>query len=123
MYELRIDDSFASAHSLRNYDGECESLHGHNWKIEVVVRADRLDSVGLAIDFKELKKKTDEVLKALDHTYLNDLPQFKIENPSSEIISKYIFEELVKRVNREGLWVHRVTAWESDRACASYIGD
>jgi len=121
MYELTIIDFFASAHSLRGYDGECEALHGHNWKVEATVRADRLDSVGLAIDFKELKKVIDEIIGKLDHVYLNELPEFKNDNPSSEIIAKHIFEELEKRITREGLWVYKVTAWESDKACASYM--
>ncbi len=123
MYELKVEDAFAAAHNLRGYEGQCEALHGHNWKVEVVVRADRLDDVGLAVDFKELKEATQAVLDELDHVYLNDLPAFKDENPSSELIARYIFEEIARRVEREGLWVHRVTAWESDKACASYLRD
>jgi 6-pyruvoyltetrahydropterin/6-carboxytetrahydropterin synthase len=123
MYELKIEESFAAAHNLRGYQGQCEELHGHNWKVEVVVRADRLDSVGLAIDFQDLKDVARAVLKTLDHTYLNNLPAFVSDNPSSEVISRYIFDEIAQRVDREGLWVERVTAWESERACASYIKD
>ncbi len=123
MYELKVEDAFAAAHNLRGYQGQCEALHGHNWKVEVVVRADRLDDVGLAVDFKELKDATQDVLDGLDHVYLNDLPAFKDKNPSSELIARYIFEEIARRVEREGLWVHRVTAWESDKACASYLRD
>ncbi|MBI5014632.1 MAG: 6-carboxytetrahydropterin synthase QueD [Deltaproteobacteria bacterium] len=123
MYELKIEDSFAAAHRLREYKGQCEDLHGHNWKIEVVVRADRLNEIGLAIDFHELKSVVKEVLEELDHTFLNDLPYFVEENPSSENISRHIFEKVSGQVEREGLWVHRVTAWESERACASFLRD
>ncbi len=63
------------------------------------------------------------MLQGLDHTYLNDLPFFREHNPSSEIIARYIFEELARRLEREGLRMHRVTAWESERACASYVKD
>ncbi len=123
MYELKIEESFAAAHNLRGYKGQCEDLHGHNWKVEVVVRAARLDDIDLAIDFQELKSATREVIQTLDHVYLNDLPPFQERNPSSERISQYIFEEVARRVEREGLWMHRVTSWESDRACASYLRD
>jgi 6-pyruvoyltetrahydropterin/6-carboxytetrahydropterin synthase len=123
MYELKIEDAFAAAHKLREYQGQCEDLHGHNWKIEVVVRADRLDQIGLAVDFKELKEATTAVLDQLDHKYLNELPPFRELNPSSELIAKHIFEQVQGRVGRPGLWVHRVTAWESDNACASYLAD
>lgn len=123
MYELKIEDSFAAAHRLRGYRGQCEDLHGHNWKVEVVVRADRLDDIGLAMDFHELKAETKRVLDLLDHTYLNDLPAFAELNPSSENIARFLFTELQKSLEREGLWMHRVTAWESEKACASYLRD
>lgn len=123
MYELKIEDAFAAAHNLRGYQGQCEALHGHNWKVEVVVRADRLDALGLAVDFKELKEATTAILDELDHTYLNELPAFREQNPSSELIAKYLFERLQDQVGRTGLWVHRVTAWESDNACASYLAE
>ena len=123
MYELKIEESFAAAHRLRGYKGQCEDLHGHNWKIEVVVRADRLDDIGLALDFHELKSVTKKVLGPLDHSFLNDLPPFLEQNPSSENIARYVLEEVASQVEREGLRVHRVTAWESDRACASYVRD
>jgi len=59
----------------------------------------------------------------LDHLYLNELPQFKTENPSSENIAKYIFEELNRKIKTDVVWVHKVTAWESEKACASYLED
>lgn len=121
MYELKIEESFAAAHNLRGYKGQCEDLHGHNWKVELVVHADRLDEIGLAVDFQELKAALHEVLRALDHTYLNDLPPFREANPSSERISQHIFTEMARRVDREGLWVQKVTSWESEKACASYL--
>lgn len=123
MYELKIEESFAAAHRLRGYKGQCEDLHGHNWKIEVVVRADGLDDIGLAMDFHELKAVTRDILGFLDHCFLNDLPPFVEQNPSSENIAKFIFDEVASKVERDGLRVWRVTAWESERACASYLRD
>lgn len=123
MYELKVEETFAAAHNLRGYQGKCEGLHGHNWKIEVAVRADRLDETGLAIDFRDLKQATCEIIESLDHAYLNELPAFREDNPSSELIAKYIFDELSNKLDRNGLWVARVTAWESEKACASYLKD
>jgi len=57
MYRLTIKTGFAAAHNLINYQGDCENLHGHNWKVEVTVIARELDKAGLAIDFKVLKKR------------------------------------------------------------------
>ncbi len=123
MYEIKIEEYFAAAHNLRGYKGQCEALHGHNWKVEVVVRADRLDDTGLALDFHELKEATRKVLAELDHAYLNDLPAFQRANPSSERIAEYILKEVARRIDREGVRVHRVTAWESERACATFVRD
>jgi len=121
MYELMIQSSISAAHRLKEYGGKCEALHGHNWRIDVFIRAKELDDTGLAIDFRIIKKKTDEVLKELDHTYLNELPCFEDNNPSSERIAEYIFRRLSEHLNDGRVWVSKVTAWESDTACATYM--
>lgn len=120
MYKLKVVTSFAAAHNLNNYQGECENLHGHNWKVEVTVTARELDRAGLCIDFKILKAQTKELLNTLDHKYLNELHCFNGESPSSENISRYIFHELSGKLNDGNVKVDMVTVWESDFACASY---
>jgi 6-pyruvoyltetrahydropterin/6-carboxytetrahydropterin synthase len=120
MYELKIISQFAAAHQLREFVGKCEELHGHNWKVEVYVRGNRLGKNGLLIDFALIKKQTEQVLDEMDHKFLNDLEAFKELNPSSENIARHIFESLSKELNDENVRVSRVTAWESDDACATY---
>ncbi|MCP3677850.1 MAG: 6-carboxytetrahydropterin synthase QueD [Deltaproteobacteria bacterium] len=127
MYELKVVSEFAAAHKLRGYDGECEKLHGHNWRVEAIVVADTLDSVGLAVDFKDLKQWLNGILDDLDHLYLNELEPFQSENPSSENLARFIFCELQERVavyaggsEGRGIAVQKVTVWESERAAASY---
>jgi len=122
MFELKVIADFAAAHRLRNFSGNCEKLHGHNWKVEVILSGDKLNEAGLLIDFREVKEATDRILKELDHSFLNDLPQFKNENPSSENIAAYLFEKLSGELNDSHLKVTKITAWESDSACASYSG-
>ena len=121
MYELKIITAFAAAHCLREFRGKCEALHGHNWKVEVYIRSPKLDKAGLVMDFKEIKQAVNEILDELDHKYLNEIPPFTMENPSSENIARYIFQVLSERINKEPLRVYKVTAWESDDACASYL--
>lgn len=123
MYHLMIQTHFAAAHNLLNYQGDCENLHGHNWKVEVTVKTEVLDEAGLGIDFKILKKKTNEVMDLLDHKYLNDLEMFKATSPSSEHISRYIFDKLSEEIGNYNVIVEKVTVWESDNACASYTKD
>ena len=120
MYELKILTQFSAAHQLRESGGKCEQMHGHNWKVEVRVRGEELDKHGLLIDFHDVKAATAEVLEGLDHKYLNEVPPFDHENPSSENIARHIFESLGPRLNNARASVSRVTAWESDTACASY---
>jgi 6-pyruvoyltetrahydropterin/6-carboxytetrahydropterin synthase len=123
MYRLTIHTHFAAAHNLINYQGDCENLHGHNWKVEVTVAARQLDKAGLGIDFKLLKKETNRILDQLDHTYLNELAPFRELSPSSENIARYLFEELGKAFNNDNVTVEKINVWESDNACASYSAD
>jgi len=120
MFHLMVKTHFAAAHNLINYQGDCENLHGHNWRVEVTVSAKELDKAGLGIDFKLLKKKTNELLDKLDHKYLNDLEPFREVSPSSENICRYLFEQLSQNLNNENVHVEKVNVWESDNACASY---
>jgi 6-pyruvoyltetrahydropterin/6-carboxytetrahydropterin synthase len=123
MFELKIIAQFAAAHRLRNFKGKCEQLHGHNWKVEVFIRAARLDSTGLVRDFGEIKAGTHEILNELDHRYLNELPPFREENPSSEQIARYLFDQLGPRFNDERVRISQVSVWESDSSCATYRGE
>ena len=121
MYELKIISQFAAAHQLRESHGKCERLHGHNWKVEVYVTGDQLGKDGLLIDFKMIKKATEKVLNELDHKFLNELEPFRTINPSSENIARYVYESLDQELTNGNIKVNKVSAWESDSACATYM--
>lgn len=120
MYRLTIKTGFAAAHNLINYQGDCENLHGHNWKVEVTVTAQELDQAGLAIDFKVLKKETNTLLDELDHKYVNQHAYFKELSPSSENIARFLYQRLSQQLNNGNIVVEKVGVWESDNACAEY---
>ncbi|NWF57448.1 MAG: 6-carboxytetrahydropterin synthase QueD [Syntrophaceae bacterium] len=120
MYEVRIKADFSAAHNLREVGGKCESLHGHNFAVEVAVESESLDEGGMVIDFRLLKATTKEVLDTLDHRYLNDLPFFRNQNPSSENLAAYIFSEVSRRIDRGTRRVRRVSVWESETSRATY---
>ena len=122
MYEITVTSHFSAAHRLRYLHGKCEELHGHNWKVEVPVASNRLSKEGVVVDFGILKLKVGKVLKHLDHTYLNDLPYFSGIEPSSENISKYIFNKLKPELKGYHVTLKKVTAWESETSCATYFG-
>jgi len=120
MYEVAIKRSFSAAHVLREIGGKCEGLHGHNFFVEVSAAAESLNREGLLIDFRLLKRWTDEVLDELDHKYLNELEYFKELNPSSEQIARFLFDRIAVKAGPANLPLSRVTVWESENARASY---
>jgi len=120
MYYLTVYTHFAAAHNLINYQGDCENLHGHNWKVEVTVAARGLNDAGLGIDFKVLKAETKKVLEILDHKYINQIPPFTEISPSSENIARFLFEKLSDVLNKGKVKVSNVKVWESENACATY---
>ena len=119
-YELSVKTSFAAAHQLNGYEGACENLHGHNWKVEVFVKADKLNDIGIALDFKVLKNKTNEVLSVLDHKNLNQVPPFDKINPSSENIARWLYQRLNDVLKLLDVKVSKVSVWETDNYYASY---
>jgi 6-pyruvoyltetrahydropterin/6-carboxytetrahydropterin synthase len=119
-YTLKVVSDFASAHSLRDYPGACRRLHGHNWKVEVEATADELDSLGMAIDFKELKRITRLVTDDLDHYFLNDIPPFDSINPTAENIAAYLFRRIADLIEAPRVRLSAVTVWETERACVRY---
>jgi len=122
MFELKIITNFAAAHQLKMVSAKCENLHGHNWKIEVYVAGKDLNAAGVLIDFGELKQHLSEITESLDHTFLNELNHFDDRcPPSSENIARYIAEALQAKIDTPAVRVARVTAWESENSCATYI--
>jgi 6-pyruvoyltetrahydropterin/6-carboxytetrahydropterin synthase len=121
MFELKVVTHFAAAHQLTMVAKKCENLHGHNWKVEVCVAGDKLNDAGVLMDFGEIKKHVSEIMNRLDHKFLNELNLFDDGNPSSENIARYIANELQATINGSGVRVTRVTTWESEDACATYI--
>ena len=121
MYELKVVTRFAAAHRLTMVGTKCENLHGHNWKIEVVLTGEKLDEAGVVMDFGDIKTRLREIIGRLDHQYLNELSMFQGRQPSSERIAAYVAAELQQTIQHPAVRVSRVSAWESEDACATYI--
>ncbi len=95
-------------------------MHGHNWKVEVEVSGNKLDNIGMVIDFKKIRIMTNQVVDRLDHQFLNDLSAFKDENPTAENIAKYIHAELTKSINNDNIIVKSIKLWETDKSAVTY---
>ena len=118
MYEIAVEDTFDAAHYLRNYQGSCERLHGHTYKVQLVLRSAELDETGIAADFREVKTALREAVAALDHQCLNDLVPFAEINPSAENLARYLFDSLRPALS---VSLHRVTVWETPTTSATYF--
>lgn len=121
MYEVSVEDAFSAAHALRGYAGDCERLHGHNWRVELTVEARALDAVGMAADFRELKAALGEAVRPLDHRNLNeDVAAFREANATTERLARLVAEQVAPKLPA-GVRVARVRVWESAGASAAFF--
>ncbi|SEJ12297.1 6-pyruvoyltetrahydropterin/6-carboxytetrahydropterin synthase [Propionispira arboris] len=122
MFELTVIVEFEAAHRIVGYPGKCNRLHGHNWSIEVSVVGNKLNELGMLVDFKELKQEVNKIMDRLDHQYLNELPIFQENNnPTAENIAIYIYNELENSPLFEAnSKVKTVKVWESQKSAVSY---
>ena len=120
MYTLTTMVEFSSAHTLVGHSGPCKKMHGHNWKVEVEITGEKLDKIGMVVDFKEIRKATNLVVDELDHEFLNNLEQFSEDNPTAENIARYIFTKLSEEFSNKNVKVNSIKLWETDKSAVSY---
>ena len=123
MYRISVEQHFDAAHYLRGYKGKCEALHGHRFRVVVKLEASKLDDIGMAYDFTELKRHLGDILSKFDHTCLNDNPPFDKVNPSSENIAAAIYKELQPKLAGADASLVGVEVWESPQTGVSYRPD
>lgn len=113
--------TFDSAHHLHNYEGKCKNLHGHTYKLQVIMRG-KVDARGIAIDFGDIKRIAKErVVDRLDHKYLNEvLPPM---NTTAENMVVWMYEEIQEAIVQEGLHpdilLEEVRLWETATSYAA----
>jgi 6-pyruvoyltetrahydropterin/6-carboxytetrahydropterin synthase len=122
MFEVAVEQGFASAHALRNYKGRCENVHGHNWRVRVVIEGEKLDQTGMLVDFLDVKSLMGEILDRIDHQFLNEIPPFDVVNPSAENIAEYFYQQMTGRLEATPVPVRirEVKIWETDIQSATY---
>jgi 6-pyruvoyltetrahydropterin/6-carboxytetrahydropterin synthase len=112
MYTLKVQEHFDAAHHVEGYDGKCARVHGHRWIIEVEVRAEELDEVGMVCDFGELRKMLRSILP--DHLDVNQV--YTDMNPTAENLARVFCEQMKARVAE----TVAVTVWESPDCSCRY---
>jgi len=120
VYELTVQRSFSAAHHLRDYDGPCARMHGHNYRVEITVAGPQPLQNGMLLDFGELKALCDEVLDELDHRCLNELPEFAEQNVTSENLAAHIYRKIAAKLSFAGVSMARVRLWEGDTSSVTY---
>jgi len=123
VYQVSVEQHFDAAHFLRGYQGKCEALHGHRFRVVVKVKASKVDEVGMAYDFVELKQHLANILSRFDHACLNDVPPFDKTNPSSENIATTIYNELKPKLAGAPVTLSCVEVWESPQSGIAYSPD
>jgi 6-pyruvoyltetrahydropterin/6-carboxytetrahydropterin synthase len=130
MFEVTVEQTFAAGHSLREYKGKCENIHGHNYRVCVTVEGKRLNNIGLLVDFVDVKRAVRKVIDRLDHQFINDLEPFTTVNPSAENLAKYFYDEVAAALNLDGnsfnqhpVRISQVKIWETDTSIAVYRPD
>ena len=123
MYQISVEQDFNAAHFLRDYHGKCEALHGHRFRVVVQVKSSRVDDIGMAYDFTELKQHLGDILARFDHTCLNDMPPFDKANPSSENIASTVYNELKIKLADAPVSLSSVEVWESPQSRVAYSPD
>jgi 6-pyruvoyltetrahydropterin/6-carboxytetrahydropterin synthase len=119
MFSLSVEKMISAAHQLRNYDGPCANVHGHNWRVKVEVQSNKVDEIGIVMDFATLDEKLWEVIGPYDHQLINSLPPFDNLNPTAENLVKYIYEKL-QNILGEEVKLRKVSIWETDEYVVSY---
>ncbi len=127
MFEVSVEQTFAAGHSLREYRGKCENVHGHNYRVRVSVEGREVNKTGLVVDFVELKRRVRAIVERLDHQFINDLEPFTVINPSAENLAKYFYDELMDGFpqdnGRAPVRIAEVKIWETDTSTATYRPD
>jgi 6-pyruvoyltetrahydropterin/6-carboxytetrahydropterin synthase len=109
MHQIEAEFTFAAAHRLPRYQGKCFNLHGHNYRMQVVLRGEPDPYSGILMDFGDVEKAViANVLDKVDHTNLNDF----IENPTAENIASWIWQPGLAEVR----------LWEIPTSCVVYRG-
>ncbi len=123
MYQISVEQHFDAAHFLRGYQGKCEALHGHRFRVVVKIESPVVNDIGLAYDFVELKQHLGGIISRFDHTCLNDVPPFDKINPSSENIATTIYNELRPKLAGAPVSLSCVEVWESPQSGVAYSPD
>ena len=131
MYSVIKEIHFSYGHRLVGHAGKCRHVHGHNGRVQIEVAAEKLDKLGMVIDFSEISRTVGKWIdENFDHVLIlwEKDPLVSLlkkqgekmlvvpENPTAEFLARRIFEEAQKMK----LPIAKVTLWETQDSCGTY---
>ncbi len=119
MFFLSVELNISAAHFLRDFEGDCRRIHGHNWKIRVEVKSAAVNDVGMAMDFKDLKEASEKVVMRYDHQNLNEIAPFDSINPTAENMARYLYHEIAQTLPKE-VSMSKISIWETEKYRLDY---
>lgn len=115
MFTITKEFTFSASHQLSGLpeSHQCSRLHGHNYKVEIVLQSEKLNNIGFIVDYGELKRFKEYIDNNLDHRHLNDVLKF---NPTAENMAAHFYHM------SKPMWdeVVEVRVSETDKTWASY---
>jgi len=111
---------FEAAHRITHHLGKCKELHGHTYIVEIAVSSESLNKLNMVIDFENLRNKLSEVLRIIDHKYLNEVLQE--DDVTAEFLALFIYKELSKKLP-EGIKLTVVRVYENPDYWAEVVND
>jgi len=119
LFTVSVESQFWATHGLTLPDGSREAAHGHNWNVIAEVSGERLNSMGLVMDFRQLREMIAEIVAELRDTPLEQVGYFRRNNPSAENVARYIYEKLETKLPKD-LGLESVSVTEEAGCSAKY---
>ena len=124
MYEVIVEQPFSAAHYLKDYPGKCANLHGHNYRVQITIEGETLDSLGMLVEFETIKKALAPWIEKFDHGFLNEIPPFDVLNPTAENLARFFYDECEKALRQPeqaaSVRLSYVRVFETDKCSAGY---
>ena len=119
MYEVYVATQFEAAHRLVGDFGPATRTHGHTYRMEVILRGERLSDEGVLYDVGELRSAVEDLASSLHYRDLNDVPGLADVNTTAEAVARYCWDELAPPLRGQGLDSLAVRIWESPQVYAA----
>jgi 6-pyruvoyltetrahydropterin/6-carboxytetrahydropterin synthase len=119
MFLISVETHFNASHQLVLPDGSKEPVHNHDWKVTANVSSDKLNNMGIVMNFQKLKAMVNEAVAEFDNSAMETIEYFQRNNPSAENVAKYIYEKLYNKLPK-GVKLRKISVIEEPGCFAEF---